>query len=89
MLTRKTQYAWMAMGGLICLFGLILACKLRDGNKAIAQSDKPPDGTYFIPAESKPSSPSPANKESKETKPATRRLHAVHIVEAAAREDHR
>lgn len=41
MLTRKTQYAWMAMGGLICLFGLVLACKLRDGNKAIAQADKP------------------------------------------------
>jgi MraZ protein len=40
MLTRKTQYAWMAVGGLICLFGLVLACKLRDGNRAIAQSDK-------------------------------------------------
>jgi len=40
MLTRKTQYAWMAMGGLICLFGLVLACKLRDGNKAVAQADK-------------------------------------------------
>ena len=41
MLTRKTQYAWMALGGLICLFGLVIACKLRDGNKAIAQADKP------------------------------------------------
>jgi MraZ protein len=41
MLTRKTQYAWMAMGGLICLFGLALACKLRDGNRAVAQGDKP------------------------------------------------
>ncbi|HEY7159107.1 MAG TPA: hypothetical protein VH575_34505, partial [Gemmataceae bacterium] len=40
MLTRKTQYAWMAVGGLICLFGLVLACKLRDGNRAIAQSEK-------------------------------------------------
>src|SRR6185437_7020166 len=40
MLTRKTQYAWMALGGLICLFGLVLACKLRDGNKAIAQPEK-------------------------------------------------
>jgi MraZ protein len=37
MLTRKTQYAWMALGGLICLFGLVLACKLRDGNRAVAQ----------------------------------------------------
>ena len=40
MLMRKTQYAWMALGGLICLFGLVLACKLRDGNKAIAQPEK-------------------------------------------------
>jgi MraZ protein len=38
---RKTQYGWMALGGLICLFGLVLACKLRDGNKAVAQADKP------------------------------------------------
>jgi len=38
---RKTQYAWMALGGLICLFGLVLACKLRDGNRAVAQVDKP------------------------------------------------
>lgn len=51
MLTRKTQYAWMAVGGLICLFGLALACKLRDGNKVIAQVDQP------IP------SPSPLTKE--------------------------
>jgi MraZ protein len=46
MLTRKTQYAWMALGGMICLFGLVLACKLRDGNKAIAQADKPSSGGY-------------------------------------------
>jgi len=42
MLTRKTQYAWMALGGLICLFGLALACKLRDGNRAIAQPEPLP-----------------------------------------------
>lgn len=42
MLTRKTQYAWMALGGLICLFGLVLASKLRDGNKAIAQPEPLP-----------------------------------------------
>lgn len=42
MLTRKTQYAWMALGGLICLFGLVLASKLRDGNKAIAQPEPSP-----------------------------------------------
>lgn len=42
MLTRKTQYAWMALGGLICLFGLVLACKLRDGNRASAQPEPLP-----------------------------------------------
>ena len=42
MRTRKTQYAWMALGGLICLFGLVLACKLRDGNKASAQPEPLP-----------------------------------------------
>jgi MraZ protein len=42
MVTRKTQYAWMAMGGLLCLFVMVLACKLRDGNRAIAQGDNPP-----------------------------------------------
>jgi MraZ protein len=39
---QKTQYAWMSLGGLICLFGLVLACKLRDGNRAIAQPELPP-----------------------------------------------
>jgi MraZ protein len=42
MLTRKTQYAWMSLGGMICLFALVLACKLRDGNRAIAQPELPP-----------------------------------------------
>jgi MraZ protein len=56
MLSRKKQYGWMALGGLICLFALILACKLRDGNKAVAQTDKP------APAiEEKTSIPSPEN----------------------------
>ncbi|HEY7328405.1 MAG TPA: hypothetical protein VH592_12225 [Gemmataceae bacterium] len=42
MLTRKTQYAWMSLGGLICLFCLVLACKLRDGNRANAQPEESP-----------------------------------------------
>jgi hypothetical protein len=42
MLTRKTQYAWMSLGGLICLFCLVLACKLRDGNRANAQPEELP-----------------------------------------------
>src|SRR5689334_6884577 len=41
MVTRKTQYGWMATGGLICLFAVVLACKLREGNKAIAQAEPP------------------------------------------------
>ncbi|HEU0116649.1 MAG TPA: hypothetical protein VFQ80_18295, partial [Thermomicrobiales bacterium] len=59
MLTRKTQYAWMAVGGLICLFGLVLACKLRDGNRAIAQSDKtsPPLPSIGEPSPLPPSPP--------------------------------
>ncbi len=39
MVTRKTQYGWMATGGLLCLFALVLACKLRDGPRAAAQGD--------------------------------------------------
>jgi MraZ protein len=39
---HKTQYAWMSLGGLICLFGLVLACKLRDGNRANAQPEELP-----------------------------------------------
>ena len=38
---HKTQYAWMSLGGLICLFALVLACKLRDGNQANAQPEIP------------------------------------------------
>jgi MraZ protein len=39
---HKTQYAWMSLGGLICLFALVLACKLRDGNRANAQPEELP-----------------------------------------------
>ncbi len=38
---QKTQYAWMSLGGLICLFCLVLACKIRDGNRANAQPELP------------------------------------------------
>jgi MraZ protein len=48
MLTRKTQYAWMALGGLICLFGLVLACKLRDGNRVVAQPQTAPPLLYEL-----------------------------------------
>lgn len=39
MTTRRSHYGWMALGGLLCLFGVVLTCKLRDGNRAFAQSD--------------------------------------------------
>src|SRR5262245_36904122 len=42
MVNRKSHYGWMALGGFLCLFGLVLACKLRDGNRAMAQSDPVP-----------------------------------------------
>ncbi|MHB1427052.1 MAG: hypothetical protein ACYC3I_28180 [Gemmataceae bacterium] len=58
MLTRKTQYAWMSLGGLICLFGLVLACKIRDGNKASAQPELLPPPTKITKKwEEKPSQP--------------------------------
>jgi MraZ protein len=55
MVTRKTQYGWMAAGGLICLFALVLACKLRDGARAAAQAG--PALADPKPAETKPKHP--------------------------------
>jgi MraZ protein len=40
MVTRKTQLGWMALGGVFCLFAVILVCKFQ-GNRALAQNDKP------------------------------------------------
>lgn len=40
MVTRRTQYGWMAMGGMLCLVGVVLACKLREENEAVAQDGK-------------------------------------------------
>src|SRR5262249_57835790 len=39
MVSRRTTYGWMAAGGLLCLLGLALACKVRDGNRAHANSE--------------------------------------------------
>lgn len=39
MTTRRSHYGWMALGGLLCLFGVVLTCKLRDGNRAFARTD--------------------------------------------------
>src|SRR4051795_5205672 len=38
-MTHQSRYGWMALGGLLCLFGVVLACKIRDGNRALAQAD--------------------------------------------------
>jgi division/cell wall cluster transcriptional repressor MraZ len=52
MVTRKSHVGWMALGGLLCLLGVVLACKMRDGNRAMAQSDPaaPAVGTKTEPA---------------------------------------
>src|SRR6185437_10341554 len=38
-MVTRTRYGWMALGGLLVLFGIVLACKLRDGSRALAQSE--------------------------------------------------
>ncbi len=53
MVTRKTQYGWMALGGLVCLFGVVLCCKVYEGNRALAGDEAPPV------AEKKPADPAP------------------------------
>jgi MraZ protein len=39
--TRKTQYGWMVVGGLLCLCGAVVALKLREGPRAVAQTEAP------------------------------------------------
>src|SRR5947208_1065752 len=38
-MTHQSRYGWMALGGLLCLFGVVLLCKIHDGNRALAQAD--------------------------------------------------
>src|SRR5437879_6011 len=38
MVTRTSRYGWLALGGLLCLFGAVFVCKVRDGNRALAQA---------------------------------------------------
>jgi MraZ protein len=49
MATRKTPYGWMALGGLLGLLGLGLACKLRDGSRAAAQQADAPPAVNNVP----------------------------------------
>ena len=65
-MTRKSQYGWMVVGGILCLCGGVVALKLREGNPAIAQvertglcqashvDDPPPASPPHAPGEMKP-----------------------------------
>ena len=38
-MVTRTKCGWMALGGLLVLFGIVLTCKLRDGSRILAQSE--------------------------------------------------
>ncbi len=39
MAISKTQCGWMALGGMLCLFGVVLTCQWKESNRALAQTD--------------------------------------------------
>ncbi|HVS40352.1 MAG TPA: hypothetical protein VMS17_32645 [Gemmataceae bacterium] len=41
MLTRKTQYGWIVLAGILCLCGAVVALKIREGEPAAAQVAAP------------------------------------------------
>src|SRR3989442_1108200 len=41
MVTRKTQCGWIALGGTLCLFGVVLVFKMNNSNRAGAQTQPP------------------------------------------------
>jgi MraZ protein len=51
--TRKSQYGWMVMGGILCLCGGVVALKVREGNPAVAQAESPRSRAE-VPAEPPP-----------------------------------
>ncbi|HBI44696.1 MAG TPA: hypothetical protein DDY78_17865 [Planctomycetales bacterium] len=53
-MTRKSQYGWMVMGGILCLCGGVVALKVREGNPAVAQAE-PPRPIADVAAEPPPS----------------------------------
>jgi division/cell wall cluster transcriptional repressor MraZ len=58
--TRRSKYGWMMLGGLLCLFALVFACKVRDGNRAYGQAPPPPPpGDKADKADAPPTSPAP------------------------------
>src|SRR5687767_5084638 len=38
---RRARYGWMALGGLLCLFGIVAFCRWRDSSRASAQDAVP------------------------------------------------
>lgn len=48
---NRSHYGWMALGGLLCLFGVVAFCKWRDSSRVFAQSQPLP------PINTKPSEP--------------------------------
>ena len=53
MLTRKTQYGWIVVCGILCLCGGVVALKVREGNPVAAQ------GEPALPAPTQPDSAAP------------------------------
>src|SRR5262249_58023013 len=75
MVSRKTQLAWMAAGGALCLFTVVLSFKVREGNRCSASGESaalpvvpvpppPPDKApeHSKPEEFKPDDKAPAEK---------------------------
>ena len=40
MMSRKTQLAWMAVGGMLCLLTVFICCKVREGNRVAASGEE-------------------------------------------------
>src|SRR3954451_2466582 len=54
---RRTRYGWMALGGLVCLFAIVITCKLGSGNKARAEGPKLPEATPMKDEKALPAAP--------------------------------
>lgn len=53
-MNRRARYGWMALGGLMCLFGVVAMCKWRDSSRAYAQA-----GPILPPVHAKSDEPRP------------------------------
>ena len=59
MLTRKTQYGWIVVGGILCLCGGVVALKVREGNPVVAQGEPAPPPPLIQPDGPAQSAPKP------------------------------